>query len=266
MEFHAGYNAPAFDDPGVDIQLERDYQEQGVCGLHIHSYRIGENLKVAGVPCPGWDAYDLAWADGMISRYQILDQLPVEAQNRDSVEMAFNLTEYDLYYYQNRTGYYYRTVNQTGVPLAPVVVPRGRGETVSLSASKAFETYRMYAKASVSPIETTVFVCQVLPDDWVVADPWTREDDLKGTDYIKEYRLYADGSALESFLGAEGNGSGRFKLEIPKEILKAGENKLYIIEIEAQGVPEGTKEIRLRPVYSISGERPEEDVVLGLPD
>ena len=56
------------------------------------------------------------------------------------------------------------------------------------------------------------------------------------------------------------------KAEFPEVFASEDPGRLYEFGCQFQGVPEGTQEIRLRPVYSISGERPEEDVVLKMPD
>ena len=266
MQFYEGGGELAFEDPASNRQMTRDFEVEGVSGLHVHSYLIGETLLVNGEKCLGWDTYDKEWQDGVTGGYQILEDLPRKGRNKDSATLAFSLTEYDLYYYRISTGYYYRIVRGEEQMLEPVVVPRGKGHTVTVSASKALETYRVYVKASVSPIEIEALICQILPHEWILADPWTRGLDLKGVDFINEYRLYANGAALESFPRAEGNGAGRLEDELPKEFRNTGANMLYTFEVEAQGVPEGTQEIRLRPVYSISGERPEEDVALKMPD
>lgn len=253
-----------FEDSGVNGRLQDDFTRDGACGLHIHSYFVGENFSIDGVKSMEWSVYGAAWEDGETSGCATLKDLPKKAMNKDSVSLTFSLTEYDTYYYRIATGFYYRIVRHGVQMLDPIVVPRGKGETVTIKASAAFDAYRVIAKAFVSPVEIEVLICQVLPDAWVVKDPWTRGRDLKGVDYIKDYHLVANGALLESSPSTEGNGAGRLENELPKAFRKTNPKNLYTIEIEGQGVPEGAKELRLRPVYSIGGERPAEDVVLAL--
>ena len=266
MPFHAEGGELAFDDAGVNGRLADDYALDGACALHIHSYFVGEKFLVEGVPSKGWESYDPAWEDGETGGYQILEDLPKQARDRENVTLTFSLTEYDLYYYRVSTGFYYQIVRQDAKMLEPVVIPRGKGRTVNVKASAAFDAYQVIAKASVSPIKVEVLICQIMPEAWAGADPWTRARDLRGVDYIKDYRLFANGVTLASSLSGEGEGAGRLEGELPKAFRKADPKRLYTLEIEAQGVPEGTKEIRLRPVYSMSGENAEEDVVLKVPD
>jgi hypothetical protein len=93
-------------------------------------------------------------------------------------------------------------------------------------------------------------------------------------DYVKDYHLYADGAPLEGSINSEGTGGDAInsegfsgeKAEFPEVFTSEDPATLYEYGYEFQGVPEGAKELRLRPVYSISGERPDEDLVLTIPD
>ena len=206
--------------------------------------------------------------------YRRIGELPKEVRNKLSVQLIFRVKEYDFYYYKDETGFYYRQKKGREFDLDPVTLKRVEGNTQIARGTEDFAKYVVWTEAKISPVGVDATIWQKLPDEWVVPDAWTRSEDLRGVDYIKDYRLYANGAQLEGSMNSERTGGDAIasedfsgeKAEFPEVFASEDPGRLYEFGCQFQGVPEGTQEIRLRPVYSISGERPEEDVVLKMPD
>jgi hypothetical protein len=145
-----------------------------------------------------------------------------------------------------------------------VTILRGEGKLVDVQGYRKYNAYSACADAAVSPVRTSAVIWQKLPDELVTADRWS--EDLAGVDFPNDYLLVVDGKAAEGIVyGEEGYGnkiSGATK--IPERFRKADPKKLYVYEIVFPGVPAGVGEVSLRPVYSISGPRPDEDIALKL--
>ncbi len=258
-------------------EFRRSHEEGTAIGVHIHDYLLSDGAYLTDGTRLEWENGNETWKGNVMTGYRGFDSLPEEARNRDSVRIIFQVREYDGYYYQDETGSrYYMGQEGRTVELAPVALIRGEGGTKAVQGTKDFGTYTIWAMASVSPVGVQATVWQKLPEAWITADVWKRDGDLAKTDYVNDYLLLADGARLEGHLISEGYASAMAAVKsigeegvrrsIPDVFRKEALEKLYRIRLEYQGVPEGAKELRLRPVYSISGEHPDEDLVLTIPD
>ncbi len=258
---------------GIDEILHRDFVAQGACGVHIHNYYIGDGVWLPDGQRLVWVDSDMDWQGDVMTGYRSFEPLPQEAKDKPSVQLIFRVKEFDLFYYKDETGVYYNQKAGRTIDLDPITVLRGKGSTQDYRGMSDFGRYATWAEAAVSPVDVKAKVWMRLPDEWVMADSWTRGEDLQGVDYVKDYHLIADGVQLEGWMISEGSGIDAIKGEgfsgekarFPEVFAEDDPAKLYSYEYRYRGVPEGAKEIRLRPVYSISGEHPEEDVVLEIP-
>ena len=252
----------------------RDFKTQGVGGAHIHGYYLGDGVWLPDGRRLDWEDGAGEWADGVMIGYRRIGELPKEVRNKPSVQLIFRVKEYDFYYYKDETGFYCRQKKGREFDLDPVTLKRVEGNNQIARGTEDFAKYVVWTEAKISPVGVDATIWQKLPDEWVVPDAWTRSEDLRGVDYIKDYRLYANGAQLEGSMNSERTGGDAIasedfsgeKAEFPEVFASEDPWRLYEFGCQFQGVPEGTQEIRLRPVYSISGERPEEDVVLKMPD
>lgn len=260
---------------GFDEQkaaYERDFAETGISGVRIHNYYIVDS---AWLP-DGQQTYmvngEEYWEGNKLNGYRSYSELPASARDKSSIQLALMISTYDICYYQDDTGIYFSYQLGQYVKLDPITVVRGKGDTGIRSGTKDFERYAVWAKAEGSPVGTKAAVWQRLPKEWINGNIWERDEDLEKTDFINDYRLLADGVRLEGRMVTEAYASeiiasesfrrGDRQDEIPEVFQSEAPEVLYLMRFEFQGVPEGVKELRLRPVYSLSGERPEEDVVM----
>jgi len=273
MEKQDGYDITDGDSfTGLREAIKRDFAQTGACGARVHGYFIGDVVWFQDGQHIVWDTSEEEWKDNTLTGYRNYEKLPGQAQNQTSIQITFQIYSYDNYYYKDATGIYTSEQVRQKVKLAPITLTRGKGSTRTYHGTADFEQYATWVEAEVSPVDVKAQVWIRLPDAWVTPDSWTHSEDLKGVDYVAGYHLIADGAVLEGSKTSEGSGTDAIegegfsgeKARFPDVFASVDPAELYETEYEFRGVPEGAKELRLRPVYSISGERPAEDVVLAL--
>ncbi len=258
--------------PGMREAMDRDFAQKGVCGVKVHSYFLGDGAWLADGQRIVWDIGEESWEGNALIGYRSYENLPENVRDQVLIGLTMRVKSYDIYYYCDEAGIYFRYQEGETFDLEPVTLTRSATKSWVAQGTADFGHYAIQAEATISPVTVKATVWQRLPEEWVTGDTFERGDDLKSVDYIRDYRLIADGVPLEGEIDGEGYAgtktasesfSGMDEREEIPEIFRAQEpERLYQFILEYEGVPEGTKEIRLRPVYSLSGERPEEDLVL----
>lgn len=252
--------------------MDRDLAEKGACGARVHSYFIGDGAWLADGQRIVWETGEESWEGNALTGYRSYEELPKEAQDQPSIELTLRVKSYDISYYCDGTGIYFRYQEGEKIDLKPVTLTRSESKARIARGTEDFGHYAVWAEATVSPVAVKATVWQRLPEEWISGDAFDWGDGLRDVDHVRDYRLIADGVALEGEIDSEGYASGMtasesfsgkdWREEVP-EIFRDGEPEgLHEFVLEYEGVSEGAKELRLRPVYSLSGERASEDVVL----
>lgn len=234
------------DDPTLDESIISwlDSHESG--WYAYDSVGLGDGARLSdGTPLNIQDGEDQRLDETTIQGYQEVE-LP-EGLEGDTLEIELSVLYGTSVYYQDDTGVYWSHVAQPenrGILRIPFTVSLS-GTTTSLSGEGSFEEYSAKASLLVSDVDISGDVVIDCPDVWKehITD-WV--EGVSGTEYVISYSLCtSDGQNLS-------NKDGSFWLN--------EEGKL-VIHVRYD-LPEGTEGLRLRPEYSESGERENEDIAL----
>jgi hypothetical protein len=118
-------------------------------------------------------------------------------------------------------------------------VDNNRGTSRVLSADASFDKYSASAKLMLTPVGATAWISMMGSDAWkrAMAKDDYGETKTSGVDYILSYNVYVDGVSQPGWL-EEGGQAFRGSFNASSD----------------------AKEIVFLPVYSLSGEHPEEKI------
>ncbi|NLG24251.1 MAG: hypothetical protein GX558_02775, partial [Clostridiales bacterium] len=147
------------------------------------------------------------------------------------------------YYYRDASGGY-SLFEPAETELITVEIPRSSARTAGYHAAYDGEIYAAKAEALVSPVNVRATIVVTAPGAW--SAPWGSIDELReaNRDMIGEYVLIVDG---ETYSGID-------------EVSWSGD--MLTLSGEFAVAVKDAGSLRLRPVYAIRGEAPDEDLIL----
>ncbi len=220
--------------------FEKKLNETGAAGFICQSVYLGDGVSLAdGTEMTSF--INTAVEGGTYIEFET--PLPDAARNKDSLSLALNVRSQKLYYYRDATGSYVMTGPVQTQDVA-VEVPRSTDRVNWYQGSYACETYSAAARLLVTPVNARATIEMKIPAEWTV--PWNSMDELaeSGADILVDYVLVVDGTPLEGDLSEESEDGGRalsLEFELPSDDAAA---------------------FSLRPVYAVSGEHADEDIIL----
>jgi len=179
---------------------------------------------------------------GTIEGYQEV-ALPDGYTAGDSVTIELTVMYGASLYYPDQTGIYWAHIappENRGILRIPVTISLS-GEAQSWIGASVFEDYAVKSSLRVSDVDITGKAILKCPEAWSTA----AQNLLPGTDWVEQYVLVADGEIMRNLdVSVYAPMPGRLELTMRFDL------------------PESMQALSLRPVYHLSGERPEEDVIL----
>ncbi len=176
-------------------------------------------------------------AGGMYEEFAVL---PESAREKDSIEIALVVTITCDYVYMDETGTYSDSVDgllqQEAIPF---VIPRSTCSVWDYTGVYEDDQYTSSATVYVTPFNVRTLLHLNVPANWM----YSGSDE----DVPIEYALIVDGMPYEGELVLDATNMSDYTRDWEYE---------YVLEI-ADGA-----QLRLRPVYAISGAHPDEDIVL----
>ena len=161
----------------------------------------------------------------------------------DSVTIELTVMYGASLYYQDQTGVYWAHIappENRGILRIPVTVSLS-GETQPWIGAGVFDHYAVKSSLKVSDVDITGKAILKCPEEWSEA----AQNLQPGTDWVEYYVLVADGEILRNLdVNISAPLPGRLELTMRFDL------------------PQSIQTLSLRPVYHLSGEHPDEDVVL----
>ena len=172
-------------------------------------------------------------------------RMPEGYKTGDELTFYFRAGVYTSIYYQDSEGFSRVSVAETSADY-PFTITVG-GSLVGLHGEAAFDQYAAEARISLSQVTVTGQVTLDVPAGWT-ANFGQNDDRGPEEDHILTYQLVAAGQALHNYDNS----------------LRLTEDGRLVIGIQCD-IPYSGVALYLRPVYSISGPHPDEDILL-IPD
>lgn len=189
-------------------------------------------------PIEGTDTYV---DDTTVKGFYVMN-MPEGYKSGDELTFSFHAGIYTTVYYQDGEGYRHVSPAVTCADY-PFTITVG-GKIVGMHGEAQFERYSATAQVSLSQITVTGQVTLDVPAAWTEGFDQNGDGD-SAEDHILTYQLVAGGQALHNYDGGFG----------------LTEDGRLVIGIQCD-LPYSGVALYLRPVYSISGPHPEEDILL----
>ena len=213
--------------------------QNGSAGVIYYNTYIGDHLYLAdGTELPGNNQTEVD--NGVY--LEVMRPLPDEAKDKPALEIAINVKRTKCFYYQDAMGSYY-LFERPKEERVMFSIPRSTDEIQWCSGSFASDSYSTAAILMMSPINVWVDISMITTSEWETVDELRQ----KGIDMIYAYDLVVNGVSHETLL-----------------LDRCEDENLRAFEGECTFDVSNCEELRLRPLYSIQGEVPEEDIVFGL--
>ena len=227
-------------EDGEAGQFHRMRAEKGSLGMIKHNVYLSDRVKLLdGTDLPNYN--ERTTADGTYMEFLL--PLPKAARNKDELTLVLKIKRSTLYYYEDATdGYYFHDNYEPD--FVTVTVKRTTDKITRYAATYETEHYRARASAQASPVNVRATITLDVPPEWRVLEDTFGEPLPSGLDMIFEYALVVDGKSHSAPMHESWDGN---------TVTWEG---AYAV------APTDLSEVRLRPVYSIRGEVPEEDLVL----
>lgn len=218
------------------------YGNEKPWGVTIYTTYPGDGLYDAESGeylCPSMGNEDVI--DGALMSYFRFERpLPDAFRNKEALNLYYKLyRSANSYYFDGETlwvGYARQALN-----LSPVRIPKAH-ENAVLTASEKFDEYHAFASVSVSQVDirAEILLTQI-PDSW--KQDWETLDQMD-CDFPYDYALVINGKEAASVEG---------------ELQDAPDGIKYVFTYSR---PESIQELRLRPIYKLSGPHENEDLVI----
>ncbi len=231
-------------DPKAYAEMQRRLSEDGRVLAVVYNQFVGDGAELSDGTYinPSRSDYKLLEDGGMQGYTEFEFPLPEAAQDKEKLEVVFKLLRTVYLYYQDETGeYYLLNYGERIDPIhLPVTVLKNGGQR-QLQGEGSFERYSAAIAATMTDVDLKA-ECRITgPKSWATAwETW----ESGGEDYLFEYALYADGERIRTI---------GFSCLVEDGVIT------FLQEYEHPG---NARELILRPVYSQSGERPQEDIAL----
>ena len=179
-----------------------------------------------------------SWA----SYYRFERPLPDEISDRPDFTIHYRVYRSKTYYYSDGKTVWYQNAGREEMDLQPVFIPRSSANDTRI-LSQAFAGYTVTAAVALSQVDVRAeFTLTNVPESWLAE--WDSLEQMKDTDFIYDYECWINGEKCEQVEGEENRPDGALQ---------------YIFTYSR---PEEIRELRLRPVYSGSGPRETEDLMM----
>lgn len=176
------------------------------------------------------------------SYYRFERPLPDEIRDQSDFTIRYRVYRSKEYYYFDGKTIWYRHAGREEIDLQPVRIPCS-GANATQTLSQTFVDYAVTAAVQLSQVDVRVeFTLTGVPESWL--NEWDSLERMKDADFIYDYECWINGEKCQQ---VEGEESRR------EEALQ------YTFTYSR---PAEIRELRLRPVYSGSGPRETEDLVL----
>lgn len=255
---------PSWVSDEARAEFDRLYSENGwACASYLQCYMDSELYAFDAsqpVPAPedadelnllGWTARSsTSWdEDGADYFMETLtrDPLPDALRNREALSLTHYVYGVCYYYYRDETGLYRMNGPKQCIPATAIVRKTETYESRELHFSAEFPAHTAQITLTLSPIQARIVIENDVDPRWLDiyntcgANGFTPPLNLD-EDIIWDYWILADGKPL---IGT----STAFSV--------AGKETAFMLPADADSIV-------IRPVYSNTGEHPDEDVVLSL--
>jgi hypothetical protein len=223
--------------------LQRKQREDGKVLMAVYAQFLGDGVVLPDDTYINPRSSDIqSLEDGSRVGYTEFEfPLPEAAQNQDSLTVDFRLYRRSYLYYEDATtkSFLHDYVGPWESVILPVTIHRN-SENRTLAGDATFGEYSASATLTISAVDVKGECVVNAPKAWLTAwDSWNFDGD-----YLVDYHLYADGTLCQGRLGGVGTQDGKLTFMLQFDLSK------------------GFSELRLRPQYSQSGDRPDEDIIL----
>ena len=221
-------------------QFEKTLAETGAAGFVCQYVYLGDHVTLE-------DGTDVAnFVDTPVEGGTYIEfdaPLADAARDKDSLTLVLDVRAQSLYYYKDKAGSYVMTGPVRSQAMT-VEVPRSTDRVNWYAGSYAGETYSASARLLVTLVNARATIEMKIPAEYWI--PWDEVDKRlqDGADLLVDYELVVDGTVCAGDLSETERDDGR------------------TMELEYELHADGAADIRLRPVYSVSGEHPDEDIIL----
>lgn len=226
--------------------------QSGAAGVSFTEYVLGDGVWLTGDALIQ-AAMSMDISNGVYIEYET--PLPDTARGQDALALKFTLFENKCYYYAANAGpevpnestqsmrYYYKS-ERIGKTYIEATIPRDASGCVRVSGGMQTDIYAAQADAEISPVNVRATITLAIPGAWAVL--WDSIDELikADNDMIYTYALALGG---ETFYGMTQNNV---------------DGLTCAMQFDFPVALTGQTELRLRPVYAISGAREAEDIVI----
>ena len=231
------------DDRQKDETIRRWLGSHESSWIAYDSWGLGDGAELPDGSCCQILGSSTRYADsGTIEGYQEVE-LPEGFETSESITIELTVMYGASLYYQDQTGVYWAHIappENRGILRIPVTISRS-GEAQPLIGAHTFENYAVKAGLKISDVDITGKAILKCPQTWTEAAQTLQPD----TDWVEHYVLVADGQVMRNLdVSISAPLPGRLELTMRFDL------------------PQSMQTLSLRPVYHISGEHPDEDVIL----
>ncbi|NLO86397.1 MAG: hypothetical protein GX096_13395 [Clostridiales bacterium] len=225
--------------------FERIYDAKGAAGMMYYSVYPGDGVYMGDIQLPPKTGDSDVLEDGRHWAYTEYESpLPSAAQQRESLELTVRLYRVPVYYYRMGDDQTYRYVGEREQVDFAFVVSNNHAASRTLTQPAAFAQYEASAVVTLTAIGAAVEIYIEAPDAWkhaAVKDDYG-ERQISGVDYVLSYGAYVDDEPQQLWMEESNAEYFKGSFELPAE----------------------AKKLILRPIYSLSGERADEDILIEL--
>ncbi|NLV58306.1 MAG: DUF4179 domain-containing protein [Clostridiales bacterium] len=229
--------------------FQRTYKEKGAAGIVYYICYPGDGVYLGDEQIPPWIGDGGTLEDGRTWAYTEYEvPLPEAARDKESLTLTALLYRAPVYYYQTGEGAGQRLqyIGEREKVDFTFTVLNNHAQSRTLTESATFLEYGVEASINLTAVQAQVHIYMEIPTEWkgAIKSDEFGESTASGVDYVLTYNAYVDGTAQKLWI----SGVDKESFGIDGTLT----------------VPDGAKQISLRPVYSLSGEHAAEEILFKL--